>query len=63
MLIAIILHQISREELKTALGFLREQLGGPELENLLEELCKAAEKDSLIDVKQLMALANERLES
>ncbi|GMH33776.1 hypothetical protein BSKO_01610 [Bryopsis sp. KO-2023] len=54
---------ISREELKTALGFLKEQLGGPELNHLLEELCNATEKDSQINVKELMAIANERLET
>ena len=55
--------QISREELETALGFLREQLGEPELRRLLEELCGAAEKDSSIDVEHLMQMANNRMET
>lgn len=53
---------ISRDELGTALGFLREQLGEPELRRLLEEMCNAAQKDSNIDVEQFMQMANKVLE-
>lgn len=49
--------------MQTALGYLKEQLGESELKHLLEELGNASgQSDSIINVNQLMELANERLE-
>ncbi|CAD7705180.1 unnamed protein product [Ostreobium quekettii] len=53
---------ISREELETALGFLGQQLGEPELRHLLEEMFGPDNSTSSIDVEQLMQMANKMLE-
>lgn len=48
--------QISKDELQTALTFLRDQLGEDELRVLLERM-DAFSEDAKMDVKQLMTLA------
>ncbi len=48
--------QIDKDELQTALTFLRDQLGEDELRILLERM-DAFSEDAKMDVKQLMTLA------
>jgi hypothetical protein len=55
--------QVSKEELQTAMGFLREQLGEDELRLLLEELNTFSEDGVNIDVSKLMALAEKDAEA
>lgn len=49
--------QISKDELQTAMTFLKDQLGEDELRLLLERM-DAFNDDSKLDVKQLMQLAD-----
>ena len=49
--------QISRDELQTAMGFLREQLGEEELRLLLERLNAFNNEDGPFDVQNLMTLS------
>lgn len=50
--------QISREELETAMGFLRQQLGEDELRMLLDKLNEFGEQEQgPINVANLMSLA------
>jgi uncharacterized protein YqeY len=52
--------QISADELKTAMGFLKEQLGEDELRLLLERLnAFSSEHQTPIDVGKLMQFAKE----
>ncbi|KAL4423518.1 hypothetical protein ABPG77_003651 [Micractinium sp. CCAP 211/92] len=50
---------ISAQELASAMGFLREQMGEEELRHLLEMLSVEAGKDGGIDVTRLMELADD----
>lgn len=53
--------QISQEELKTAMGFLKDQLGEDELRLLLERLnAFSSEHQTPIDVGKLMRFAEEK---
>ena len=52
-----LLLQISRAELQTAMGFLREQLGEDELRLLLERLNAFNKDDGPFDVGNLMSLS------